>query len=661
MFSIDGLVSGFDTTSIVESLLQFQQTQVDLFNVRKNEISTRQSAFGGIEAQLLGLRTAVGKLNRINSVFDARTTTSSNESVLTAAASSNASTGSYSITVNKLATAHQIGSQGFEDANSEISTGEISLRVGSREETTIQLDGTNNTVSGLAEAINAQSDDVSASVIFDQGSDSYRILLTSSETGSENAITLTTSYDGNGTEPDFTGPAVQEASNAEIVLGSGGGAIVAEYASNVVDELIPGVTLNLLSVAESQPVNVNIAADTSAAAEAIEGFVDAFNSVVEFIENQTAFDPETNFASPLLGNRNVNLIQNRLLNSVIENVPGLSTGLSRLADIGIDIDTRGRLEVDSTQLNSALTGGIQGVDPSEIRNLFGLNGSSSNQGIEFLLGSDLTAATGEPIEVDIIQAAEQATILGGAEIESTVVVDETNNEFTISVDGESSETLTLPPGTYTQEEIAQQLQSVINNSSSLGNRNVTVGINNNRVVITTESYGSNSEVSSFTGRLATVLKFSGDETDNGQDVAGTFIINGQTETAIGSGQRLSGEIGNENTADLQILVSLSADQVDSGLDGTLTVTRGISSSLDQFLADVLDPETGTLNTINEDFDSQIESIDQSIQRVVDITAARREALVAEFAALESVLARLQNTGNLLSSQLASLNSFGNSN
>jgi len=88
MFSIDGLVSGFDTTSIIEGILRFQQAQIDVFNARKAEITTRQSAFGGIEGQLLSLRSALGKLNRISSVFDATQVVSSNEDILTATADS---------------------------------------------------------------------------------------------------------------------------------------------------------------------------------------------------------------------------------------------------------------------------------------------------------------------------------------------------------------------------------------------------------------------------------------------------------------------------------------------------------------------------------------------------------------------------------------------
>lgn len=654
MFSIDGLVSGFDTTSIINSLLEFQASEVGILNSRKAEIATRQSAFGGIEAQLVALQGALGRLNRVSSVFDARTASSSNEDVLTAVASSDATPGSYSLTVNSLATAEQLGSQGFSSENAEIGTGEVTLRIGSQETTTITIDETNNNLTDFVNAINAQSDDVSASIVFDQGADSYRVLLTSSETGAENAIEFTANLTG-GDVPDFSGPAVQEATDASVTLGSGPGAITASYSSNQIDGLISGVTIDLNAVETTNPVTITVGSDTAGAVDAVEDFVDAYNSVISFIDDQTAFNPETSFASPLLGNRNVNSIRDTLLNSVIENVPGLSVGLSRLADIGVDIDTNGRLEVDSARLNDAFSGNIDGIDPDEIRNLFGLNGSTTNSGIEFLLGSDLTSATGEPIQIDLTQAAEQATVTATNTLASSVVIDENNSEFTITVDGQESDTLTIPQGTYTQEELAEQVQAVINNSESLGNRDVSVSVTGGALTITTESYGSDSEIANISGDAAATLGFDGSEQDTGVDVAGTFIINGQSESAVGNGRLLAGSEDNELTADLQLLVTLTPDEINAtGSEGEVTVTRGITGQLNQFLSDVLDPETGTLSVINDDFDAQIDSLDQSIDRINDQIEAQRQFLVAEFAALESVLADLQNTGNILASQLANL-------
>jgi len=56
MLTIDGLVTGIDSTSVIEGLLEIQQRQIDNFNARKTSVVEKQTSFSGIEARLIGLR-----------------------------------------------------------------------------------------------------------------------------------------------------------------------------------------------------------------------------------------------------------------------------------------------------------------------------------------------------------------------------------------------------------------------------------------------------------------------------------------------------------------------------------------------------------------------------------------------------------------------------
>ncbi len=658
MFSIDGIVSGFETSSIIESLLGFQQAQVDTFNSRKAEITTRQSAFKGIEAQLLTLQASLGRLNRTQaSVFDVRSATSSHEEILSVVADNGASSGKYQLTIDSLATAHQVGSQGFSTTSDQIASGDITFKVGNRTETTIAIDAGNNTLSGLAATINDQVDDVSASIIFDQGSDSYRLLLTSNHTGAENEISVTANLSGPGIVPDFSGAPVQQAADAVIKLGSGPGAIIAQYASNRVEGLIEDVTIDLQSAAADTTVTIDIAADTSTAQEAIESFVADFNSLMEFIDAQTRFNPETNEASPLLGNRSVNTIRDRLFAAVTDTV-ATNSSVSRLAQIGVDVNAQGRLVIDSNKLTEALTGEIENIDPKDIRKLFGLNGSSNITGIQFLAGGNRTAGSKTPYQVDITQAAEQGSVTGTSKVKQNTTIDENNNSFQITIDGIVSETLTLNSGQYTRAEFAAHVQEVINQSEELGNHNVTVSLNaENKLVITSEAYGSDSRVASVSGSAASKLGFDGSENGSGKNVAGKFIVDGVEEIANGSGRVLIGHPDNQFTADLQLRITLTADQLIDGSEGEVQVSRGASGRLDKYIGSVIDGETGLLKNVNDDFEARIASIDQSIKRVESITAAKREFLIAEFTALERIMSDLQTTSSFITTQLQSLGSF----
>ena len=146
-------------------------------------------------------------------------------------------------------------------------------------------------------------------------------------------------------------------------MGSGPGAIVAEFDTNTVEGLIENVTLNLQAADVDQEIDIRISRDTEPARSAIENFVSEFNSLIDFIDTQTAFNPETGQGSPLLGNRNVSNIENSLAAMVTDIVPGADPSLNRFSQLGIDIGGNGRLSINSTELDQALSGELEGVGP----------------------------------------------------------------------------------------------------------------------------------------------------------------------------------------------------------------------------------------------------------------------------------------------------------
>ncbi|MEL7497664.1 MAG: flagellar filament capping protein FliD [Planctomycetota bacterium] len=658
MFSIDGLVSGLDTTSIIEGLVSLQESQVERLTARKAVVIGEQTAFQGIEARVLSLRSTMSRLNRTTgSAFEKSIGTSSDESILTVNAGEGAIPGSYVVKVNSLAKAHQIGSQSIDDSVAGITTGDISIRIGDRPATNITINDSNNSVDGLVEAINAQSDDVNASVIHDQANGGQRILLTSRHTGKSNEIVVENNLaaDANGlVRPDFSGAAVQDASNAQIQLGDGAGAIIAEFDTNSIEGLIEDVTLEVTKADVDQDITINVSRDTESATTAIQDFVDEYNSLISYIDDQTQFNVETGFGGPLLGNRNVSNIRNKLSALVTEPVAGLDSSLNRFSQLGIEIDFKGKLTVDSAKLSQAVNGELDGIESSDIQRLFGLGGSSDQSGVEFLLGSTRTQSSTNDYQVDILQAAERATVSATTDLASQITIDGTNNQLSLSLDGLDSETLQLTSGTYTQQELADLIESQINHSDALRGSEINVAINAGKLELTSQRYGLSSEISNIAGSAIATLGFTGSESGQGKDVAGSYIVDGEIETATGSGRVLMGDADNANTADLQLRILLDPSQVSDGVEANLSVTRGITSKLDQYFGDIVDPDVGTMKTVNEDFDLRAESIDDSIARVNAISESKKAYLIEEFTALERALSSLQTTSSFLTSQLGSI-------
>ncbi|MEJ7595197.1 MAG: flagellar cap protein FliD N-terminal domain-containing protein, partial [Planctomycetaceae bacterium] len=119
--NINGLVTGLDTENIISGLLDIQQQQIDRMTLRKTGIQQRQTAFRSVESKMLSLRADVGVLARnTNNPLTRLSVTTSDESAIIATASSSAVAGIYRLTVDSTAQAHQVASQGFADAESEI-------------------------------------------------------------------------------------------------------------------------------------------------------------------------------------------------------------------------------------------------------------------------------------------------------------------------------------------------------------------------------------------------------------------------------------------------------------------------------------------------------------------------------------------------------------
>lgn len=666
--TFDGLSSGIDTAAIVEGLLDIQQAQVDRTELKRQGVLEQQAAFQSLEAQLVSFRSSSSTLSKsLNNVFEAKTISVSDESAILASVSSDAATGVYQLTVDSFARAHQVASGGFASDTAEITQGTFTLQQGGRPATEITIDSSNNSVQGLVDAINLAGTDVQAALIKDGSSaDPYRILLTSSETGEANAITLTNSLaadSGDAVKPTFDfGVPVQEATNASVRLGSGAGAIVIENSTNQMDDIIPGVSLEVLQEDENKTITLKVGQDTSGAIGAVQSFVDSYNTLTTFISEQTKYSEGTGEAGLLLGNRSVIRIQNQLQSELQTVVPGLNTSVNRLSTIGIGFTDQGTLTFDSSKLQSILEGEVEGASANDVKRLFALDGASTNQGIEFILGSSRTQESDDPVEVDITQAAEQASITSTNSLASSTILDSLNNQLTISVDGASLD-VTLAEGTYTDAELASQLELVINAHSDAAGRQVSVGLvddgaGGSKLTITSAIYGDSSKVQIGSGTALASLGLSGSESDEGVNVEGVFRINGQEETATGRGRILVGDSDNEFTEDLQVRITLTADQITGGTEGELTVTRGTSSRLGRLIANMQDSNGGILTTVSDRFEQQANDILEAMEKQQEVFDTQEQELLAQFVALESALTELKSTESFLTQQFAQISNLG---
>jgi flagellar hook-associated protein 2 len=765
--SFTGLASGLNTDQIINAVLSVDQARVTNLQNNQDQFTQEQTAFGTVEASLLDLQSNIFQLGRAqDNVFNLRTVNSSDTTQLTAAATSDARPGIYTVQVTGLARAQIVASQGLNSPSATITQGTFQLRVGTGAATTITINSGNNTLQGLADAINASGAGVTAAIVNDgtaNGTQAYRLVLTANQTGTSNSISITNNlgadgggavrpvfdsnylgqaiagsgYTGTSTPTsnagtgNYTGtsnnvytftvanggtvgtdnniqlsytdtsgthtgtitlsssdvntfktvaqgiqvefgagtlvtgqtfsvkafvPSVQQAANASVSVGSGSGAITVQSATDQIDGVIPGVTLNLVGSNPTTPVVLTVGADTDKANTAIQDFVTSYNKLVDTIANLTSFDPNTNTAGILLGNQDLELIQNELTGTIASAVPGVNSQLSTLAAIGITLDQQGHLNVDDTKLSAVLSGQTAGVSLTNVQDLFALAGSSTNPGVQFVVGSDRTQASPTGYQVDVTQAATQASITAANPLASSTVIDNTNNALTVTIDGQATN-VTLASGTYTPQQLAQELQSEINAVGTSTGRQVNVGLNGSQLTVTSAAFGSASQVQIGSGTALGALGFAGTEASHGSDVIGNFVVNGVVEPATGIGQFLSGNSTNAHTADLEVRVQLNQSQISTQPVATVNVTRGVASSLGVVLGRLLDPATGRLKSITDGLQTTINDIGTQIQEQNNLIASRRQSLVQQFTATEQAISRLQTISGFLNQQFSLLNNL----
>lgn len=662
MPTISGLASGIDTDSIVEELLKIRKTRIDVLSAQKKGVSDQQAAFKLIEADIIAVRSQGGSLSRsLNNVFDSREVSSSNEDAIVASATSRAAVGVYQVKVTSLAQAHQIASQGFANSDSEITQGTITLKAGSSGNQTITIDGTNNTLQGLADEITGAGLGISASIVEDSSNPSarFKLLLTSNKTGVANQITITNNLAasaGDAVQPTFDfGNPVQAAADAVVQLGTGAGAITSTSATNTVTNLLSGVTLNLKQSDATKTYSITVTRDVEAATTAVQSFVDAYNSLMDEFATQFRYSSANNEAGLLLGNSTAASLQQSVRESVLGSVAGVNTKVNRLSAIGVTVTDDGKLAFDSSKLQKIFDGETVGTTPADIKRLFALDGQSSSGGIEFLLGSSKTEVPAGGIQVDITQAAERASITATNTLAASILIDGSNDTLAARLDGRTATDITLTHGTYTRAELQALLETALGSHEEFAGRIASVGLSGDKLTIQSDAYGSVSQVAITGGTAAATLGFAGSESAVGKNVAGKFIINGVEEAATGNGRLLQGVAGSANTDGLQLRVTLTTSQVVAGVDSTLTLTRGIGSRVDQTLGKMLDAVTGRIKIVNTGFDDKLKSLQTAIDRQNDFFDKQEQQLNDQFIALETTISALQTTATYLTAQLAGIN------
>lgn len=407
--SVSGISSGLDTSNIVSELMELKRRPLEVDKAKKDLYEVQLAELQTLNLKLLSFQNIANSFSTSDGFSTkmasfANTNALDNNTVVDVTVSSSAVAGSYSLVVNSLAKAEKEIADGFASSSSTISTGNFSIQVGSSF-TNISIDSTNNTLSGLKDAINASGADVTATILDDGSSDSpYRLVIASNNIGADNALTIT--HTGNniigGTSTN--GPILnfsesQSASDASFTLDG----ISITRSSNTITDIIDGATIDLESVGSG---TITLETDADTVKTNIESFISEYNDVITFISDQLFLDTESGETGVLFGNTTVIDLQSTMRNIITTQIPGLSDTYTALAQVGITTDVAGLLEIDDGELTDAIIADIDAV-----ANLFIGAGSSDTSGLVFVGFTEDTEGGTYTVQISDgqVQTAESGT------------------------------------------------------------------------------------------------------------------------------------------------------------------------------------------------------------------------------------------------------------
>lgn len=351
--SVGGLMSGLDTESIVSQLMALEQQPIFLLQQKEAAYQAKISAFGSLKGGLSALQSTVTALKDADS-FISINATSGNTDVLTLSASQDAEPGQHQVVVSALAQAQQVRSAAFTGRDEVVGTGTLTIQVGAGTSFDIVIDSEHETLAGIATAINEAETDVAAGVIHD-GNGNYYLTLSSSETGLDNTISFSL-QDAGGLSSLYTDPIAQvltetqAAANAEVTVNG----IAVERSGNIIDDLIPGLTLTLQQADPGNPFLINVSRNLSSATGKIQAFIEKYNSLVDTLSELQDYDPETGAAGILQGDSAARFVGSKLSDLLYAEVDGVADEVNSLSRLGVEVDRDGKLSLDTSVLTTAL-------------------------------------------------------------------------------------------------------------------------------------------------------------------------------------------------------------------------------------------------------------------------------------------------------------------
>lgn len=631
-----GIASNVLKQDVLDQLkLSEEKAQVTPYTTKIEKNTAKQTALTELNTKLLSLRTQVSSLGDATA-FQKRTVTpnvTGDSAAASLTASSGVSVQNMSVSVTQLADKDVFQSKGFSGSSNRVLDGTNQTQANftllqNGKTYTIRI-SQNDTYEDLATKINDTTDGKIVAKLVNTGEEGspYRLTLSSSETGSKNAITFidgvkdtaqgSTGYtsdagasallnslgwslnkvdaNGNATTNDkidtnknvgfsLNDPNneyyIKHAKDAKFELDG----VSMTRSSNTITDIGAGLTLTLKQKGD---INFDVKQDTAELASTMEKLVEAYNDLMNTLESATKYDTETKVAGDLQGVSEVTNIRSRLVNILFksQSVEGTEvddSGNSKsvsvmvsLQDYGLTLNDKDKtLSFDKSKFDKKIT---KDVDFAE----------------KFFAG------TSGFEELNVVGDAKRAKFdtdidLTGKELK--IVFNEKTYDLTKDTDGKAFNNIK-------GNTAAERAQSLVDHINSLGIEDLKVSL----------------QELNLGGTTGYSIKFKSDNGSNFELTGDTTILN---------------QLGFDKTK--------VTPQVETG--------TGIFASLKETINNITGTN-GSLTLYSSQLKTENKSLTESRKSTQERLDARYETLTAQWIAYEKIIAKLQQQGNKITQMI----------
>jgi flagellar hook-associated protein 2 len=338
-----GIGSGIDTAKLVADLAAAsREPKVAALERRSSDARARISALAQARSDLESFASSFATLVAGGTLQTQPT--ASDPWVIGAVAQPGARVGTLAaeIEVTQLAKAQTVYSAYLPTATEAIGQGGMTLSVGGTDYA-VTIDVTNDSLSGLATAINASNSDVMATLMTDA---SGARLVLKGPVGATGAFTLSNAGGAPGldrfTYPPATGgmALAQSAQDAQFSIDG----IGYTRASNSVSDIFPGITLSLKQAAPGKIIAVTSARPTETIKQTLQDFVSVFNTMKKDIAAARSANR---------GDAGLRSLEQQL-SALIGQAVTSDAAINSLSDIGIATTRDGTISLNMAKLEDAL-------------------------------------------------------------------------------------------------------------------------------------------------------------------------------------------------------------------------------------------------------------------------------------------------------------------